>query len=593
MERQEDFAAGATRDVAPHLIPDNGCYDLVNGFYLEDGSPARRGGSAYESTSGLGSNGLTWVADLYMQPGQRTVFANSADFGVLDGSSAPVNLGSDGIATPRQWAYTDDAMFIGGGYIYGGSRKTANYNTGTVTVTNGSTTVSGAGTTWNTLTDAGMLLQIDSNERVYTVASIDSTTSLTLSTAYEGTTAAGKNYTLYPIYKITSADPYVTADYYAVVGNRLIWAIGNKVYLAPLTANTKTPHNHGTPEATDYHELPEGVQITGLAAVGQTALIFSTAGVWTLTGLVFDIVDAQGNPQHRLELLSKEVVLWGAPGLASAQQALIVPATDGLYLIDGVSRPEPISRPINELYTHYIASGYIAGQSAVYDNHFILPIIDSAAQVIDTLVCRLDRPVTNRGQVTFPWSRFTGDGGQCPAFAVRQTASAPAPKLLGAQKSSPSRVVNCSAFFRPDATFKNDADGSTHDLDIITRDYGDGTRNLFRKLRTRYKLIDAGSDGPTLTFDFSDGAIEGDTSGALWDEAIWDTDLWAAESDETIFANLACDAPVSSAREWHKCRVNEKALFGRFRIRTVGPSALCVIRGVEIQSRPLPSSTRR
>ncbi len=35
---QEDFAAGMVKDAAPHLIPDNGVFDIQNGLLSDDGS---------------------------------------------------------------------------------------------------------------------------------------------------------------------------------------------------------------------------------------------------------------------------------------------------------------------------------------------------------------------------------------------------------------------------------------------------------------------------------------------------------------------------------------------------------------------------
>jgi hypothetical protein len=158
---------------------------------------------------------------------ERTVFASDDDFYVVDSDehdAGQPRLGRD--AGPKPSALIESMLFIGGGYIYGGSRKTANYTTGTVTFTNGSKTVTGSGTTWNTLVDAGMLIQ-RGNERVYVVASVDSTTQITLRDAYEGVTGSGVSYTLSPIYKITAADPYESGEFYAVAANRLLTGLKN------------------------------------------------------------------------------------------------------------------------------------------------------------------------------------------------------------------------------------------------------------------------------------------------------------------------------------------------------------------------------
>lgn len=69
---------------------------------------------------------------------------------------------------------------------------TSIYTTGTVAVTNGLTTVTGSGTSWSTnLTTAH---HIDINGVAYGIASVNSNTSITLTSAYFGATASGLSY---------------------------------------------------------------------------------------------------------------------------------------------------------------------------------------------------------------------------------------------------------------------------------------------------------------------------------------------------------------------------------------------------------------
>jgi len=72
------------------------------------------------------------------------------------------------------------------------------YRTGTIAVTNGSTTVTGPGTAWvaNVIAGYGVLLP---DGRLYEIASIVSNTSLTLRTGYLGATATGQSYAVAPL----------------------------------------------------------------------------------------------------------------------------------------------------------------------------------------------------------------------------------------------------------------------------------------------------------------------------------------------------------------------------------------------------------
>lgn len=78
----------------------------------------------------------------------------------------------------------------------------ADYSMGTVSVTNGGTTVTGVGTTWVVTTNAGSesrwikIAQNAGDNLWYQVASVDTTTSLTLYQPYQGITVSGGTHTL-------------------------------------------------------------------------------------------------------------------------------------------------------------------------------------------------------------------------------------------------------------------------------------------------------------------------------------------------------------------------------------------------------------
>jgi len=68
------------------------------------------------------------------------------------------------------------------------------YRTGTVSVSNGSAIVTGLGTQWLTYAHVGDAFKIKSENVVYSIASVDSNTQITLSTNYVGVTASGLEY---------------------------------------------------------------------------------------------------------------------------------------------------------------------------------------------------------------------------------------------------------------------------------------------------------------------------------------------------------------------------------------------------------------
>lgn len=71
------------------------------------------------------------------------------------------------------------------------------YKTGTVSVSNGSTTVTGSGTAWVVNTAAGEAIYLPDG-RFYEIASVNSDTQLTLAAPYGGTSVSSQPYTILP-----------------------------------------------------------------------------------------------------------------------------------------------------------------------------------------------------------------------------------------------------------------------------------------------------------------------------------------------------------------------------------------------------------
>jgi hypothetical protein len=466
-------------------------------------------------------------------------------------------------------------------------------------MTNGSAVVTDASGGFTANVDAGMLLQ-RGNERVYVVASVDSNTQVTLTEAYEGVTTTTADPVFHNIYKITTADPYVASDTYAVSTARLLWHDSRNVYFSSLrsTAPQENPH---TFSATDYHTVPDGARIVGIAAIGQIVLVFTTAGVYRLTGIAYNIVDAAtGDPQHSFELLSRDYVLISPAGIAHWEQYLVVPCSDGIYLIDGTSSPVRISKNIDPLWQEYIRLGYKTGGAAVYKGRYFLPILAGTSSVKDVLVCRLDRGARDRRRrVSFPWSRLRNTGAEMAAYAVKNAADPRSPKLLGAEFPDTAKITDCSGYFKPSASNKQDADGTTPDFEIVTRDYQTGglTINTVRYARLGYELVADTGDDPRLILDYASGIRRDDAP--KWGDPAGEWGVGFGPSGTSGWAELADGefSPVmrGSTRDYaypailepHRFRLNKRLRYARLRLRADnGPAELCVIRRIELQIRP-------
>ncbi len=582
--RQGDFASGMVRDVAPDLIDERGAYDIRNMVLVEDGALKRRGGGKSIAKT---TNGLTGIWSGHMIPGTRTLVSDSSSLRALSGASLIQIGGGLGLPHPRSFAYIGGLLFIGGGYVYAGSLKGASYSTGTVSVTNGSKTVTGSGTTWSTSNvDAGMLLRIGSTDRFYVVETRVSNTQLTLRDAYEGTTASGQSYSLRSAYAITGSDPYPDSEHYCVVANRLVWADGSRVYFTK-DLLSGGPHTHNAEE--DYWEIPDGALVTGLAGIGGLCLVFTTAGVWTLSGLTYDIVGPDGTPQQRLEKLTGDLILFGDAGIAYWEQMVIAPCLGGVYLLDGISQPVKLSQNVEPLWQRYTDGPYRPGGAQVHKGHYIVPIMDDAASVVETLVCRLDRAAKDRRRkTTFPWVRFGDYGGEQRAYALEVSESPREPRLLSA---GPDGRVCEALYYDPDDAPLTDADSSGHTWSVVTRDFSiDGSMILgvFRYLRALYELATGGE----IFADYGDGTrIAG---VPLWDQVQWDNFQWAG--DDTEFHELRRTgepdtAPPDAGRTPHRWPVNKRRRRLRFRLRS-SDAVACTLRSLEVLIRP-PASRRR
>lgn len=275
---------------------------------------------------------------------------------------------------------------------------------------------------------------------------------------------------------------------------RLLVACGNRIAFstAPPEAFAFNP--------TDYHELPGGVVVMGMMALRDTAFIFTNFGLWSIANLSFDLTDAQGNVQQTLQLITPELSLWAESGLCEWEGRLVAPCSDRVYLIDGVSGPQPISDSIAPFYMRYVRGGYRPGGAKVFRNHLFLPILDRVANAPQTLlVCRLNRPTRAR-YLYYPWSTLTGH----PAGMVAADVSllSDTPRFLLAH--SDGHIAEFTDVLNPSEDVSRDVDNTGFEFDVETRDFptGSGQPNHMREVRLRYTL-----DGEaTITAGYSYGA---------------------------------------------------------------------------------------
>jgi hypothetical protein len=515
---QRSWVAGGFAAEAPSLVPTVGALGLLNVVLDDEGSLRRRGGCTYVSDA-LGT--LTSVPLFLfagaLAAGQRVVVASPQGQFVLaaDGHTLVKLPVPFSFSRPTRGVVLAGLLLVNSGndlIVTGGSRLAAFYSAGTVTVTNGSKVVTGAGTSWLANADAGMVFQrFGGDPWQYAVASVDSNTQVTLREPYRGATAAGVTYQLSPHISASgsgsltgSSAPWVAIQNGALIGTiagRLVVAQGSKLYFSDaVDAGLTNALLAGSTQlfsfpAGNVHEFPDGAEILAVATIRDRLFVFTTVGVFVISNMAYEKIGPDGSVQHRIEHYSKDVIaISGGAGITTFKDALVVPAADDIYLMDGLAAPEPITRGPRRDWRSNVKNGYVAGNGSIFRGHYVMPLVDSATNnPVETWLFRLDRPIELSGGVVFPWSQLIDQGGELGAVAVRETS--PRQLLAGGISSGPvrGRVLDITRTFDVGPTNWTDADASNVVAFITTRDFsGDGLRTLWRFMRLRVLMPNNG-----------------------------------------------------------------------------------------------------
>lgn len=561
---QDDFSRGIVRSVEGQRIPNDGMYDCINGLLDDDLGVYRRGGSSYLISSN-GPSGLIGLWTGLLGAGERTVAWNTSEIQVLNGGvlqTFGVESGTDpGAPASRPVSLAGYLLLQSAGTVNayaGGLSATDSYSTGTATLTGDNVLVTGSGTAWLANVAAGMILQY--GNRYGIVVSVEDDTHLTLKDPWTGPSAPGVAVAFSPYHAVISN--VANVDALGVAGNRLLLGSENRVYMTPPVTSSSAEFQVSLTE--EFHLLPEAAQIIALEGMGDFCWVFTTAGIFRISNLAYDLTDAYGNPQQQVAHANKDLVLWGEGGLAVYRGGIVVPGLDDVYLLGADGGLVPVAGPILPLYRSYLRAGYQPGQATVFRNHYVLPIVapSDLDTPVDVLVCRLD------GE-TPAWTRWAGHAAGV-GYAARVGSSSRTPDLYGVQGA---RLTSLAGCFSPSTVIdtgvglssnKNDADGTTHVLTVVTRDFAIKAQvaNLWKYLRARFELVDAASDNPTLTAEYAVGPPESEswTSMGSWSEGTGETST--------------------------KLSVGKRAQSIRFRLKTSGPSSRFRLRSLEVFFRP-------
>lgn len=530
-----DFRLGAFDTSSPEKLPPGAVLAADNFFTDDSGGLKLRGGvnAQSETLAGLGPLDVLWEG--FLAAGRRTLLGSAGKMATLAADAVTPVLWDgavpNGPVGPAQIDVIGGVAVLPGGHITGGARKAA-YTTGTVSLTNGSDTVTGTGTSWSANVEPGMLFIggamtiLESGIPLAIVKEVVSNTSLKLMEAYRGPTAAGQSYTLY-------SHARFGVEGYGVLDTTLVGVVGEKLLIVRASEPDRVYVSAGrdastgalrsfvftmdptvSPAPRDYHAFP-GAEILGISQLRGLGVIFTTAGIYTISGLAGEAVDARGNGQRRVELYSQDVIPVaktgkGMPGAVPYRGGLIVPATDDVYLIDLLGAAQPIAVSARRAWRLALSLGWTPGRAQVYRGHYLLPLVNAAGVPQETWAFRIDRPVDTPIGVAFPWTKFKGQGGKVAAFQTRHLQGQMDELWAGGASGVLGMVLEASGLLL--GVTGEDEDGTLVEGTLTGRDYtGAGLRTLWRRLRIRYRL----EAGGTVAARLYVGGDEGTTQTVL------------------------------------------------------------------------------
>jgi hypothetical protein len=548
-QRQGGFGAGVWEGQDQlDQAPDGAVRQADDCFVDPQGVLRSRNGAPLLQGTTWATDRLSWVWEGTLAPGLRTIFATRSipgspggtnaghGLGVLDGSNnSAANFSPGGyyyLDYPLSYVLLDSMLFIGGlgaalaggdntdvtkqGMLYGGSRKTAAYVPGgTIAVTQGSAVVTRAAGGFTANVDAGMLMFSPGSgsapRRFHVVKSVDSDTQITLVQPYAGATG-----TITPDFRPlaligaggSGAGTYRASALYGSCVGRLLSLEGNKLYVSdgpdPATGASRA---HSLP-TTNIIEFPLDAQGVAIQTIRNQTFVFTTAGLYRVTGLEYDITDADGNPQWTIELLSRELVAMSNASIVTWHQALIVPCLDAIYIVDGVNPPQPISNGVD--WQTIVNSGRALGQAAVFRGYYLLPVETAAGSFSFTTYCFRLQPVETPRGLVFPNTRWTCD--------VESYFSSSAQRLVMAAANL--KLWQGGAMLDPAAAAVNDGNAVPVAAAVKVRPFALGHGAVVRRVRVRAVRSAGGQAVIGLLSPAGSGATQLD-SGAASDGTEW------------------------------------------------------------------------
>ena len=259
----------------------------------------------------------------------------------------------------------------------------ANYETGTITVTNGSRTITGTNTVWTSAME-GRYLKLTRDAELYEVLTVVSATTITLRQTYIGDSGNGLSYLIWNRYYNLDSDVPFNSDL-------TLWQYPYKSKAIPkndLHPSYRQPYLKGFPQAWAFGKLNR------LNSRYSTGTVTVTANSKTVTGIgtaFLDNVQSGGKITIGSEVYNVESV--DTDTQITAVQNVVTAVSGSGYTIDsGVrqtvvlsSTPDPI---VNLNMTYYKRTYDLVNdndETEIWDGFEHIPIIATYGEFLDKL----------------------------------------------------------------------------------------------------------------------------------------------------------------------------------------------------------------
>ena len=423
------------------------------------------------------------------------------------------------------WIIINDTLITcdGTNYMkkYRGSTN-SNYSTGTITVTEDSTLVTGSGTSWSTTTnaEADEYIQLPDG-KWYLITQVGSDTNITIETAYLGSSSAGESYVISPWGELqgslvsNSTPATLTRPKPKYVANHLnrFWTLsGNTLNFSVLDTSITGEHINDFDSANNAGSIiipsSKGDTGTGLYSLGGKLYIFQNRSIWGLYGT--------SPASYELRNITNEIGLIDKGSLVEWNDLIVFLSNKGIQYFDGTNLRNVSDGIVNKLIDTW--NDKTNCKATLWNNTYLLSYTN-AGESNNSEILFLDLTRQAFGKMTNcyvgGWSNWDGGSDTGQVYFIGSNQGTIYKWDTGGHDDG---YELYSLYDTPSLTFGNGInDKAIKKFYLQQLQLGDWDMQV-----TQFSDIDA-SNITGADINLSSG------TSALWDTAVWDTDTWPSE----------------------------------------------------------------